>query len=102
MAIEFINDPFERLINIVNEDYDIDCLVCIGEEMTDGQNTWGCTLFPDDGSIPIIEIHHSLSLSDAIEVMAHEFAHIIAGSDAEHDDEWEKVFSEIHEKFNKG
>lgn len=102
--MKFINNPFDTLSEIMKENYpDVNCDIYIGESMTDGKETFGCTLFPEEtlNTMTVIEIHYSLSLKDATEILAHELAHVIAGPDAEHGEEWERVFSHIHTEFQK-
>lgn len=100
--MKIINNPFDILSEIMDEYYpDVDCEVLFGKQMTDGKEHFGCTLFPDDGSTPIVEIYPSLSVSDATEVLAHELAHVIAGEEAEHGEEWDKVFHTIHRLFEE-
>lgn len=102
--MNFINNPFGTLMEIMKENYpDAECDIYIGESMTDGKETFGCTLFPEETGYngTVVEIHHSLSLTDAVEILAHELAHVVAGVDAEHGEEWEKVFDHIHTEFQK-
>lgn len=99
--MNFINDPFDIVTEIISENYPFtECDIYIGQSMTDGKETFGCTLFPEDKSQkPLVEIHYSLSMPDAVEVLVHELAHVIAGEEAEHNEVWEMAFSILHEKF---
>lgn len=101
--LNFINNPFEIVTEIIEELYPgIECDIYIGNQLTDGKETFGCTLFPDDkNEIPVIEVHYSLNLENATEVLVHELAHVIAGEKADHNDEWEKVFKHLHTKFQQ-
>lgn len=100
--MHFVNNLFEILLEVVKEEYDdVYCYILIGDELTDGENTFGCTVFPEEfGDWPHIEIHPSLSVPDATEVLAHELAHVIAGKEADHNDKWESVFENINKLFN--
>lgn len=60
---------------------------------------FGSTTFPDDG-IPLIDINPELTVCNAVEILAHELAHVIAGADAEHGRQWNSVFDEINERYN--
>ncbi|MED1863399.1 hypothetical protein P4V41_08015 [Fictibacillus nanhaiensis] len=101
--VDFVNNPFDLLIGILEENYsEIDFKIVIGNQLTDGKRTLGYTLFPEDGSTPLIEIHPSLSIQDATEVLAHEATHVITGEKVEHGEEWKKVFNRIHELFEEG
>lgn len=103
--MNFINNPFDILKEIMYEvypfvTYNVD--IYIGQEMTDGKETFGCTLFPEnEEDRTAIEVHYSLSLNDAVEVLAHELAHVIAGKEAEHNEDWEAVFEGIHVLFQR-
>lgn len=60
---------------------------------------WGTTFFPDDESLPIvIQINVNLKIKHAIEIIAHELAHVIVGIDAGHSIEFEKTFCAIRDK----
>lgn len=101
--MNFINNPFEILEEIIREDYpQVDCDIIIGQQLTDGIESFGCTFFPEDKSERIvIEIHSSLSLKDATKILAHELAHVIAGEEADHGEEWEEAFADIHTRFQE-
>ncbi len=99
--MNFINDPFRILKEIIADDYpEVECEVYIGEQFVDGKETFGCTIFPEEeGEKITVEIHYSLSIENATEVLAHELAHVIAGQEAEHNEEWEKAFTDLNNKF---
>ncbi|MBL3731567.1 hypothetical protein JIN86_18420 [Lysinibacillus sp. HST-98] len=101
--MRFINNPIEILFEIVKERYpDTDCDIIIGMQMTDGKETLGCTLFPDDpNERVVIEIHPTLSLENATEILAHELAHVIAGKEADHNEHWNAIFAELHVVFQE-
>lgn len=59
----------------------------------------GCTVFPDDGSVPHIQIHTGCTIEGSCEVLAHELAHVIVGTDAEPDEhgpKWKAMFDMIY------
>lgn len=62
---------------------------------------YGCTTFPDDGGIPQIIISIKTPLEGIPEIIAHEIAHVIAGVNAEHNIEWDKIFTRIQDKYIK-
>lgn len=103
--MKFINNPFDTLMEIMKEHYpNAKCDIYIGQSMTDGKENLGCTLFPEEhlsGDVPVVEIHFSLSLENATEILAHELAHVIVGYEGDHGEEWERVFSHIHEEFQR-
>ena len=98
-------DPARILVQVVESNFDINVKI----EYVSGMNNlcdkilfrkkYGMTFFPDNGSDPIIQLDCNLSVKDAVEVLAHELAHVIAGIDKNHGKEWEDIFSEIHELY---
>lgn len=55
----------------------------------------GVTVFPHDGSDPIIYLDKSLPIENVTEILAHEMAHVIAGPDAGHGDRWSNAFDAL-------
>lgn len=53
-------------------------------ETEEGKPAYGETIFPDDGSVPIISISAKAPISSGPELLAHELAHVAAGKDAGH------------------
>lgn len=100
--MQFVNDPFARVFVAFEELYPgVECVVSWTESLTDekGEPVYGLTTFPDDGGVPWVVISADLSVYDAIEILAHELAHVVAGHDAGHGEAWETAFSAIHEKY---
>lgn len=60
----------------------------------------GCTTFPDDGTLPLIEVAGHIPAGAVPEVLAHELAHIVTVGD-EHGPEWKKAFEAIYSKCNE-
>lgn len=100
----FVNDPFPALFEAFEclykdaESVEIHLVMPEDFDLTgdDGEPAVGLTLFPDDGGEPVIYVSAELPFYNVVEIVAHEMAHVIAGQDAGHSDEWEKAFSEIH------
>jgi len=96
------NDPFKTLFEAVYELYpDLKANIQFNPELSFEDDEFGCTTFPDDGSTPLIDINPQLTVLDALEIIVHEIAHVVCGPDHEHDKEWKRVFSQIHEKFQE-
>lgn len=99
-----INDPFPALFEAFGTLYKdadkVETYLVTADEFDlygdDGEPALGFTLFPDDGSYPVIYVSAELPFKDVVEIVAHEMAHVIAGQDAEHDETWEQAFSDIH------
>lgn len=61
----------------------------------------GYTIFPDDGSWPIIVIGPEKTLTEAMDIIAHELAHVICGQDEDHGEKFEQVYEAIFNKYNE-
>ena len=66
----------------------------------DGTEMVGCTTFPDDGTLPLIEVAGHIQAEAVPEILAHELAHIVTVGD-EHGPEWKKAFEAIYSKYNE-
>ena len=66
----------------------------------DGENVYGRTTFAPDGTV-YVEVEGTMTVMDAIEVLAHELAHVAAGADAHHGEAWERAFEAIYEAYNE-
>lgn len=100
----FKNDPFEIVVNAFNELYPGKKYECYWDENLldeDGEEIFGFTLFPDDGSTPVIFIDAILPVRNAVEILGHELAHLTTPNDTEHGEEWENAFDNIKEKYEE-
>lgn len=66
----------------------------------DGTEMVGCTTFPDDGTLPLVEVAGHIPAEAVPEILAHELAHIVTVGD-EHGPEWKKAFEAIYSKYNE-
>jgi hypothetical protein len=63
---------------------------------------FGTTVFPDDGSEPIISISAHITICQALDIFAHELAHVVMGKNAEeHGKEWKECFKNIRKAYCK-
>lgn len=100
MKTPFINDPFVIVWQAFKELYpDKDCKCYFGTE-EDCDQEFGLTHFDGDGEIQVI-INANLPVQDAVEIFAHELAHVAAGVGHDHDEVWEKAFDDIYDKYNE-
>ena len=60
----------------------------------------GLTDFADDGSVAVF-VKPSLEVADAVEVLAHELAHVAVGVEHDHDEVWQEAFDKIFEEYNR-
>lgn len=66
----------------------------------DGKPVYGLTDFADDGSVAVF-VKPSLEVADAVEVLAHELAHVAVGIEHDHDEVWQDAFDKIFEEYNR-
>jgi hypothetical protein len=106
MKLEFKPNAMELMLDVVREMrpelqaqvYFTGSIPCPDQE----EDAVGRTIFPDDGSVPHIQVHIGCTIEGACEVLAHELAHLVVGvrhEDADHDDLWQFTFDMIYEKW---
>ena len=61
---------------------------------------YGLTNFGEDGSV-VVFVDPKMRVVDAVEILAHELAHVAVGIDHEHDEEWESAFEAIFQEYNR-
>lgn len=66
----------------------------------DGTERVGLTSWNEDGTIDV-DISAKLPVADAVEILAHELAHVAAGKDEGHGEKWEQAFDAIHAEFER-
>jgi len=99
--IDFRN-PFTVVINIFTDMYpDKSCKIEFVQELYKKEKAYGGTHFPGDGSNPTVSIDVTTPVIGAVEVLAHELSHVAVGEKKGHGEEWEKVFDDIYNEFNK-
>ena len=105
MESPFLNDPFSLVWKAFHNLYpDKKCEIYYDEheetEETSDSKEYGITLFPDDGSIPIVSIFAEYPVSILVEILAHELAHVAVGPGHDHDGLWEEAFENIYQEYN--
>ena len=104
METPFINDMFALVWKAFKNLYpDKDCKcqwVPELEKSEDGAEVFGVTTFTDDGEV-FVDIVASLSVADAVEVFAHELAHVAVGEGEKHGKVWEEAFDKIFNEYNR-
>lgn len=95
----FINDPFTVIWTAFKNLYpDKECTVCWGGNLCDEENNpvFGTTDFNETtGEVTVIVDAAKLKVIDAMEVFAHELAHVAVGVGYDHDEVWENAFDRI-------
>lgn len=61
----------------------------------DGSESFGLTCFDEEGNTPLVFVKPTLSIENAVEIFAHELAHVAAGKEEDHGDKWEEAFDSI-------
>lgn len=98
-------NPFELILQVFNDLYpgkaaSVEWVSGLRQE----RNAWGSTVF-EEGKAPEVLIDVRCPVAGAIEVLAHELAHVAAGvphDDADgHGDEWEAAFEAIHREYSQ-
>jgi len=101
--IKFDN-PFTNLINVVEKHYPKKCSCEIhftSNSDKEKQEALGETFFPDDGGLPIIQIDALKTIPEMLDIFSHELAHVIAGKEAEHNQEFQDVYANIHKLYQE-
>lgn len=104
MVTPFQNDMFAIVWQAFKNLYpDKDCQVywepqIRGEE--DGEPVYGLTDFGDDGTVYVF-VKPSLEVADAVEILAHELAHVAVGIEHDHDEVWQEAFDKIFDEYNR-
>lgn len=101
--MNFSNDPFAVVFQVFTKLYPhAECDVVWVEQLRDDEGgvVYGVTTYPaSEGEIPLVEISAELTVQDAVEILAHELAHVAVGMDAGHGEAWEKAFQRIHQEY---
>lgn len=66
----------------------------------DGAPVFGLTDFADDGTISVF-VKPDLEVNNAVEIFAHELAHVAVGAEHDHDEAWEAAFDAIFQEYNR-
>ena len=98
MKSPFENDPFAVMLAAFEKIYPGKNPHCVWVSWISGEkeegDTYGVTEFENDGTV-WVAIVTSLPVKDALEIFAHELAHVAVGYDAGHNDEWETAYEAI-------
>ena len=100
----FQNDPFTIVYEAFENLFPGRHCLCYWEPeirpSEDGSKVYGLTDFGEDGTVCVF-VDSNITVEDAIEVFAHELAHVAVGAVHDHDDTWEAAFDAIFEEYNR-
>ena len=104
MRKPFKNDPFSLIWEAFKNLYpDKEC-ECFWEtqirDNAEGHTCYGLTDFGEDGSV-VVFVSATLQVLDAVEILAHELAHVAVGVEYDHGEEWERAFDRIFKEYNR-
>lgn len=104
MASPYMNDPSAIVARAFAElypgiDYHAQFVPNLCDES--GNRAFGLTIFPDDGSAPIVCISAEAPISAAPELLAHELAHVATPEDRDHGEAWKAAEKAIGDKYDE-
>ena len=94
-------DPIGEVLAAVNALYpDLD--IAVDWVMVEDEGApFGECAFDDSGRLLGIEINAATPVGAVAEIIGHEVAHAVAGSDADHGPAWEAVFDRIRDEYTR-
>lgn len=104
MASPYMNDPSAIVARAFAELYpgtDYHAQFVPGLQDENGNQAFGLTIFPDDGSTPVVCISAEAPISAAPELLAHELAHVATPEDRDHGEAWKAAEKAIGDKYDE-
>lgn len=103
MQSPFKNDPFSIVYDSFKQLYPNRSCVIFWEyepRIRDADvEVMGYTDFPPDGSEPTVHVSEKFSVTESVETLAHEMAHVAVGPDHEHDNVWADAYKQIRDGY---
>lgn len=101
----FIIDPFAWVYEAYRAVFaDAPQCIVLWDEVVDeaGEEMYGSTTFPDnDNEMIVVRVNPNIPVYGAVEVLAHELAHIAVGASGGHGEQWVKAFDRIQQQYVK-
>jgi hypothetical protein len=103
--IKIFCDPIHQTIQAINELYpDLECIIQYDPGINPNEYK-GVTCFPEDGSIPVIDISPIIPYMAVVEILCHEVSHVVVGvlpkGEDDHGKKWQDVMQKIEDKYNE-
>jgi hypothetical protein len=96
----FKNDPFARVDTAFRKLYpDKMYVALITPELKLWKREYGCTSF--DTEPPTILISSKIRIDKAVNIFAHELAHVAVGIEVGHGKEWEQALDAIYVEYHR-
>jgi len=94
-------DPFGLVLEVFNELYPAKAATVVWRQgmRESGNACYGCTDF--EHVPPIVSVDVDLPVAGAVDVLAHELAHVAAGFEEDHGPAWEAAFGAIHQRYSE-
>ena len=99
----FGNDPFADVWGAFRQLWpEADCYAMWDGDLRDedGRKVYGMTIF-EEGEKPMVMVDACLQVWDAIEVLAHELAHVAVGEGKGHGPAWVNAFNALHARYEE-
>lgn len=106
MKNPFLNDPYAMVWQAFQTMFpDKTCNVYWYPNLSpdpEGKPVYGTTVFRDDGKV-LVFVDAMLSVNNAVEILAHELAHVAVGfsDEDDHRPEWEAAFESIKQEYER-
>ena len=100
----FLNDPSSLVAQafaVIYPGTEYEAILVDKITTEDGTEMVGCTTFPDDGTLPLIEVAGHIPAEAVPEILAHELAHVAVGIENEHGAAWEAAFEAIFQEYGR-
>lgn len=100
----FKNDPFAMVNSAFNKLYPNKNYSAYWEpdinKDVNGEQVFGCTAYCEKTDEYLVFIDPFIEVKDAVEIFAHELAHVAAGLEKDHGETWECAFNAILNEYD--
>lgn len=104
-----LNDPFRILLDVFAKLFPhtpAPTIQFVSDLHQDDDDPLGQTTFPDDGSTPLVDLDASMPLDGAVDILAHELAHVACEDlglnkpgENPHTQSWQDIYDRLHAEF---